>query len=349
MKQDLEKLIKNILFVQPQGIGDTVMMTPMLDGLRSILPDAYISVLVASRGAADVVENSKMVDNIIVFNRFKAHWYNYLSLFRRLWVLHPDVCFITGYANPVLGELLSIMSRAKTRLGHKRVLPLIGYTHFDPSLLKMHKTEASHHLLTSVFPDVKLGNMIFHIDGKSEENAKTLCKMNLLDGYDILGVHPGTDKTGANKRYPIDNFNHVIRIFLGIYPKAKCSIFLGPDDVELSENINWDHPRIFSVENQPLGVVAAMIQRVRLMLTTDSGLGHVASAVGVPVVSIFGPADPSITAPIGPHCTVVQHPKKFPCMPCIFTPLYGYCDYRKCLTTLEPEYVVEKLCQSWEK
>lgn len=344
----MHETIKNILFVQPQGIGDMVMMTPMLNGLRSILPDSHISILVASKGAADVVEDSKVCDEIIFFNRFKARWYNYLSLFRKLWILHPDVCFIAPHVNPVLGELLSIMSRAKARIGHKKVLPIIGYTHFDPSVLEMHKIEANHHLLTLVYPDAKLGNMVFHIDAQSEEEAQKFWRIHGADGHDVLGVHPGCDKKGFRKRYSIDSFNHVIRKFLSIYPDARCAIFLGPADVRLSKNINWDHPRIFCVKNQPLRVVAAIIRRVRLMLTTDSGLGHVANAVGVPVTSIFGPANPSITAPIGPHCTVVQHPEKFPCMPCISTPLYAHCDHRKCLTTLEPEYVVEKLCQSWE-
>jgi ADP-heptose:LPS heptosyltransferase len=344
----MHETIKNILFVQPQGIGDMVMMTPMLNGLRSILPDSHISILVASRGAADVVDDSEVCDEIIIFNRFKAHWHNYLSLFRKLWILHPDVCFIAPHVNPVLGELLSIMSRAEIRIGHKNVLPIIGYTHFDPSVLEMHKIEANHHLLTLVYPDAKLGNMVFHIDAQSEEKAQKLRRIYELDGHDILGVHPGCDKKGFHKRYPVDNFNHVINFFLSTYPDARCVIFIGPDDVELSKNINWDNPRIFCVENQPLRIVAAVIRRVRLMLTTDSGLGHVANAMGVPVVSIFGPANPSIAAPVGRHCRVVQNPRKLSCMPCINTSHYGHCDHRECLTTLQPEYVVEKLCQSWE-
>jgi heptosyltransferase-2 len=58
----------------------------------------------------------------------------------------------------------------------------------------------------------------------------------------------------------------------------------------------------------------ALLSRCQLFIGNDSGAMHVASAVGLPVVAIFGPTDPFGTAPVTPKCTIVQ--EKPYCSPC---------------------------------
>jgi heptosyltransferase-2 len=58
----------------------------------------------------------------------------------------------------------------------------------------------------------------------------------------------------------------------------------------------------------------ALLSRCQLFLGNDSGAMHVAAAVGLPVVAIFGPTDPHGTAPVTPRCTIVQQQPY--CSPC---------------------------------
>jgi heptosyltransferase-2 len=58
----------------------------------------------------------------------------------------------------------------------------------------------------------------------------------------------------------------------------------------------------------------ALLSQCHLFIGNDSGAMHVAAAVGLPVVAIFGPTDPQGTAPVTPRCTVVQ--EKPYCSPC---------------------------------
>src|SRR5712664_973899 len=85
----------------------------------------------------------------------------------------------------------------------------------------------------------------------------------------------------------------------------------------------------------------ALLSRCQLFVGNDSGAMHVAAAVGLPVVAIFGPTDPYGTAPITPHCTVVQ--EKPYCSPCFLRrcPI----DHR-CMTNVQPQ-AVEAAARGW--
>jgi len=88
----------------------------------------------------------------------------------------------------------------------------------------------------------------------------------------------------------------------------------------------------------------AVIAQCRLFITNDSGLMHVAAALGVPVVAIFGSTDPVATGPVGCPARIVRHP--LPCSPCFKT----HCptDFR-CMTLVEVEEVLAAARELWEQ
>src|SRR4029077_4509762 len=85
----------------------------------------------------------------------------------------------------------------------------------------------------------------------------------------------------------------------------------------------------------------ARVSCSQLFVRAGAGMMHVAAAVGLPVVAIFGPTDPHGTAPITPRCTVVQ--EKPYCSPCFLRrcPI----DHR-CMTSVRPE-AVEAAAGAW--
>jgi lipopolysaccharide heptosyltransferase II len=91
----------------------------------------------------------------------------------------------------------------------------------------------------------------------------------------------------------------------------------------------------------PIADLPALLSRCQLFVGNDSGAMHVAAAVGLSVVAIFGPTDPYGTAPITPRCTIVQ--EKPYCSPCFLRrcPI----DHR-CMTRVMPE-AVEAAARSW--
>jgi heptosyltransferase II len=79
----------------------------------------------------------------------------------------------------------------------------------------------------------------------------------------------------------------------------------------------------------------ALLSRCNLFLGNDSGAMHVAGAVGLPIVAVFGPTDPNGTVPVTPKCTVVQ--EKSYCSPCFLRRCPT--DHR-CMKAVTPEMVV---------
>src|SRR5262245_51395198 len=90
--------------------------------------------------------------------------------------------------------------------------------------------------------------------------------------------------------------------------------------------------------NTDLGTLLAILERAAGVLANDSGIMHLAAALGVPVVGVFGSTSPGWTAPLGPRAGWVSHP--VPCSPCYARtcPI----DF-ECMLWLDPEALVDKL------
>jgi ADP-heptose:LPS heptosyltransferase len=89
-----------------------------------------------------------------------------------------------------------------------------------------------------------------------------------------------------------------------------------------------------------LGQLAALLSRCLLNLGNDSGTSHLAAAVGIRTVALFGPSDPLAWAPRGNKVTIVR--KSLACSPCNSTTAKS-CSHRSCLAALEPVDVIKRL------
>jgi heptosyltransferase-2 len=85
----------------------------------------------------------------------------------------------------------------------------------------------------------------------------------------------------------------------------------------------------------------ALLSQCHLFIGNDSGAMHVAAAVGLPVVAVFGPTDPFGTAPVTPRCSVVQ--EKPYCSPCFLRRCPT--DHR-CMTRITPD-ALEAAARKW--
>jgi ADP-heptose:LPS heptosyltransferase len=88
-----------------------------------------------------------------------------------------------------------------------------------------------------------------------------------------------------------------------------------------------------------VGMLAALIERTRLFLSIDTGTMHIATALGVPTVALFGPTDPSHHGPFGAGESTFVLTSGAPCSPCK-KPVRKACRVNVCMTELTPERVV---------
>jgi ADP-heptose:LPS heptosyltransferase len=129
---------------------------------------------------------------------------------------------------------------------------------------------------------------------------------NLLsNGIAPVALHPGSGS--ALKNWPIDRYrelaDHLRRRGLPI------AWIRGPADIPF-EVLSGD----YSIDEPPLPILAAFLAGCRLFIGNDSGVAHLAAAVGCATLAIFGPSDPAVWSPRGPWVEVVYN--KINCSPC---------------------------------
>jgi heptosyltransferase-2 len=157
----------------------------------------------------------------------------------------------------------------------------------------------------------------------------------------LVVLNPG-GYFGSAKRWPPAGFA-TLAARLQSERRAQIAIVGTAQDGPLAESISkdLDVPPVNLTGRTSLRQLAAVISRADLMVTNDSGPMHLANALQVPVVALFGPTDPRVTAPFQEPSTCLHH--QAPCWPCS----YRDCPFdHRCMLSLEPDEVYEA-CARW--
>lgn len=153
------------------------------------------------------------------------------------------------------------------------------------------------------------------------------------DGRRTLALAPGSG--AREKNWPLPYFKAVARWWESALHGRALAI-AGPVEEERGEDAAFEGHAI-AVKGLGLAKLAALLSRCRLYVGNDSGVTHLAAAVGTPTVALFGPTDPRQWRPRGEHVTLVRLGVE--CSPCDALTMKR-CPHRKCLTTMSPDHVV---------
>jgi heptosyltransferase-2 len=134
---------------------------------------------------------------------------------------------------------------------------------------------------------------------------------NEVSGTPSFAICPGAEY-GPAKCWPLQSF-----IELGKSLSAHGSIVIlgAPSDAPRAAQLAEQLPGAINRAGQTtLAEFMAELEKSRLVISNDSGAMHLASALGVPTVAVFGSTEPALTGPLGPHTAVLRH--HVPCSPC---------------------------------
>lgn len=131
-----------------------------------------------------------------------------------------------------------------------------------------------------------------------------------------IGMHPGASIPA--RRWPAERFAEVANRLVHRHG-AEVVLTGGPDEVEIAGQVAAlvDGPVVNLAGMTSIGGLAALIAGFDLYVTNDTGPSHIATALGVPSVTIFGPADVQRWAPLDRSRNVILH-HPVPCNPCSF-------------------------------
>jgi heptosyltransferase-2 len=186
-------------------------------------------------------------------------------------------------------------------------------------------------------PDVP--EISLQISGEQSQQAEArLQRFGSRPGAVRVAVGAGASY-GSAKCWPPERFAIALNL-LALERDAEMVLFGTPAESAVSNAIQdgLRQKAIDLVGQTQIAELPALLSRCSVFLGNDSGAMHVAAAVGLPVVAIFGPTDPFGTAPVTPRCAIVQ--EKPYCSPCFLRRCPT--DHR-CMTAIEPQRVTSQV------
>ncbi|WHZ13177.1 MAG: hypothetical protein OJF52_000009 [Nitrospira sp.] len=337
--------MEKILVIQTWGIGDMVMTTPMLWGLRIAQPTAHVAVVAGSNEAADVIRGSKLCDDVLVMSFRRSSMTAIIQFFLKLRGKGFDAAFVASRLSPYVALFLRFLSGIKVVVGDGTGNRGWGYSRWRQVDVTKHKVIENVEILRLQLPHAGIGDLYFHIDEEARTEAARIWSDHKLDGYIVLGIHPGGAANECpDKQIPVELCREVVQEFLAGANSRKVVMFFGPDEIERMSLYEWGFDRVILLSGLSVRAVGAIIARTNVFLSGDTGLGHIAAAVGTSVVTVAGPTDIGHTRPWGNEHLVVRTEKQLDCMPCYETSLYGRCPFnQECMRSVIGEDIAKNI------
>ncbi len=307
-----------ILVICAQGIGNTLLATPLLAALQHGFPSQRLVALTWDNGSEKVLRDSPCVDQVLVMRRTQSRWRILATWIPELRRRHFSHVFL-AWPGGITAALLAGLSGARVRVGHDFGAGMFWagrlFTHALPRNSRRHDLERNLDLALC------LGLQVNHVPKPSlqifpseRRSAKTFLRASALGQRRLVGIAPGSSRSQDFKRWPLERFADLANL---LHDEADASIllFAGPEEEELVTRFT-DKARCptQAIQGRTLGEAAALIASCNVLVSNDAGLMHVATAVGTPVAAVMGPTDPERTRPYGPQNRVVR--LGLHCSPC---------------------------------
>lgn len=326
--------IRRLLVRSTNWIGDAVMTTPAIRSIRRNFPGARITLL-AKPWVLPVFARSPHVDRFLVYDVRERHrgaagrWRLVNDIRRERF----DAAILLQ--NAFEAALITAAAGIPARIGFDtdgRALLLTHPVRRPAGLEQRHQTDYYLQILRGaglVVGDSRLELPLAEADRKRA--ARRLAQEGVDPRLPLVGLNPSAT-FGPAKQWPEDRYATLGDWIADRYG-AQVLIFGGPGDQPLGQRIATAmrcRPVNLAGRTE-LAEAMALIDRLDLFISNDSGLMHVAAALDVPLIAIFGSTNPVTTGPWGSRSRVVR--TNVPCSPCLKpTCRYGHLDCMRRIT-----------------
>ncbi|MEW6264253.1 MAG: glycosyltransferase family 9 protein [Thermodesulfobacteriota bacterium] len=331
------------------GLGDLVLVTPALRGLRKSLPQARIS-LVTGFSNRLVLDGCPYVDQILIVDDrrfFQGGTMDQaraaLDLIRLAKAQKPDVVFVLH--RDWRWNLIFRLSRTRNRLGFQRDLGGAFLTRAAVTSPEEHEIN-KYIKVFGLWPGFHPDGIRMELFPRSEDQAIVAGKIAPLTGRPVLALAPGgaanIKESRTISRWPLELYRELVRRVLD---ETEFGVLLvgGPGDRDFTRPLVLND-RVLDLAGglTPVQTYLAL-KECRLMITHDCGPMHIAAAAGLPVISLFGPTDPREKAPITNSRSVnIWKGPELGCSPCYHDGRFPDCAHQQCLTSIGVDEVMAR-------
>jgi heptosyltransferase-2 len=313
-----------ILIRATNWVGDAVMCVPALNAIRERFPRAHIAIL-AKPWVADLYRRESFADEVILYNP-ASRW----KMAGELRARRFDCAILLQ--NAFEAALIAWLARIPARIGYKRDGRSLLLT---KAVAVPKRGEIPRH---ERFYYLELLRRAGIVDRLAESDAIRLTPPPVERKTRMIGVSPGA-AYGTAKQWLPERFAETagalatargasIALFGSQSERTLCS--------QVAEMLTGHEVKNYAGETT-LAQFIELAAQCELFLTNDSGAMHIASALGIPTVAIFGATDDVATGPTGAHARVVR--QQVECSPCLLRecPI----DHR-CMTRVSTDRVVKE-------
>jgi len=312
--------VRNVLLLPVGGIGNVILFTPVVSLLRKRYPDARLTFVLRSRGAAEVLRgyaNAEFIEFDFRSMKDVRRFVRSHSLPRFDLALNCETFY---------GAYLAFLCGTRLILSFTYSFGVTAQSDFLCHRARnvdhgKHEVLQYFDLYRMIDSDVeRLGEETFvHIGEEEKEFAKSAVAEARRDGGPLIGMHIGSLPEVPEKRWPAERFADLIGR-LARTEGAKVLVVGGRGEEAERDLLRTLLDAGVSIADfvgkTSLKETAALIRECDLFISNDSGPMHIASAVGTPVVGIFGPTNPEKNRPWSGKAPTVVVRRDLECSPC---------------------------------
>lgn len=307
--------INNILIRGTNWIGDAILTLPAMESIRATYPHAHIAVL-AKPWVADIYKLFSAVNEVIIYEK---KYDTPAGVFRLANVLKKrnfDAAILLQ--NAIESAIIAFAARIPLRAGYNSDGRGLLLTHSVKRTKEIRKVHQIDYYLEMV---KALGCVSVDREMRLEARIIPHDAQNILKKYlpetnkAIIGIAPGATYGPAKRWFP-ERFAAVADKLSDSFP-LQGILFGSAADWEVAEEVRGAaHTELINIAGKSNLLEAIyLISQCRLFISNDSGLMHIAGALNIPTVAIFGSTNPVTTSPAGSKTTIVH--QDVDCSPCL--------------------------------
>ncbi len=302
---------KRFLILSTTGLGDTLWATPAIRALRQCYPTSYIGVITSPIGH-EVLLHNRRIDELFV--TADPLFRSLIELYRKLrpkQITHVLNFHTSQRPMLPLASVLGALEIHGTQGINKGLDVLLSHPQDNEP---MHEIQRRLKIAAAVGAHTLDSSMELFLSSEDEKAAEAFLNSLPFPSYlPMIALHPGAkDKF---KQWPP---SHFAELGNRLIQNLGCRIIVTgtPNERELIESIASEIDGAEIAVDLPLRAAAALIKKMDLMISNDTGPMHIAFAVKTPAIGIFTPTNPHLCGPyFADHALAIA--KKPTCTPCL--------------------------------
>jgi ADP-heptose:LPS heptosyltransferase len=275
MEPVADKPLENIVILAKERYGDSIMLTPLIGTLRIEYPELSIYIITFSRIIFDFFSADPNVT--AVYYTKKNLWRYYKGILSRKFDLlfnpkdHPSTNFL----------IHSLLIRARRKIGHSNPFHVGLYDYLIDLPSNTHESEKNLSLLGVINPDTRSKQSKPYLPPLPVSRGITAFLENLQPGR-CIGINISAGHSGGHRS--VNQWSELIRSF----PNESFIIFSAPEDSDEKRELEQKNSNVrHSPSTKNLNEVGEIVKFLKILITPDTSLIHVASCFNTPLIGLY--------------------------------------------------------------